>query len=353
MFLQPQLSDNALCELCHRLAVETDSGIDIRRTWQREADMARGRVRPYFAEVRDAVGRGDSLTAALGRTGTLLPPLFLEMTHVGEQTGTLGKVLKRLESHYRHQVQAQRLLLGVIAWPMIELAFAIFIIGLLILILGAIAQRNNGTPIDILGFGLYGTRGLIIYSFLVTTVAVGIGALVVAIKRSKLWTRPIQRVLMNLPVIGHALQRIALARLAWTLHLMLNVEMDLRRIVPLALRTTGNDYYTQHTDQIVADVGRGDPIHVAMSRTGAFPGEFVDALAVAEESGRMVESMGRLSDRYQEEAQLAVRTFAVALGWVIGAGVMGIIVFLIFRLAGFYLGTINEALEMTNHPNRH
>ena len=48
MLLQPQLSNKALTELCHRLAVETDSGIDIRRTWQREAEMARGRVRPYF-----------------------------------------------------------------------------------------------------------------------------------------------------------------------------------------------------------------------------------------------------------------------------------------------------------------
>ena len=50
MFFQPQLSNKALTELCHRLAVETDSGIDIRRTWQREAEMARGRVQPYFAQ---------------------------------------------------------------------------------------------------------------------------------------------------------------------------------------------------------------------------------------------------------------------------------------------------------------
>ena len=35
--LQPQLSNKALADLCHRLSVETDAGIDIRRTWQREA----------------------------------------------------------------------------------------------------------------------------------------------------------------------------------------------------------------------------------------------------------------------------------------------------------------------------
>jgi type IV pilus assembly protein PilC len=160
MLFQPQLSNTALCDLCHRLAVETDSGIDIRRTWQREADSARGRVKPYFAAIRDAVARGDSLSSAFNSTGTLFPPLFLEMAHVGEQSGTLGRVMKRLETHYRHQVQAQRAFLGVIAWPMFELAFAIVVIGVLIWVLGIVAQRNSGHPIDILGFGLYGNRGL-------------------------------------------------------------------------------------------------------------------------------------------------------------------------------------------------
>ncbi len=346
MLLQPQLSNKALAELCHRLAVETDSGIDIRRTWQREADMARGRVRPYFANIRDAVARGDSLSVSLARTGSLLPPLFLEMTHVGEQTGTLGRVLRRLESHYRRQVQAQRLFLGAIAWPMLELAFAILVIGVLIWVMGIVAQRNNGEPIDILGLGLVGTRGLIIYTNFIIAIGLCVAGLVIAMKRGMLWTRPLQRALFRIPVLGAALERIALARLAWALHLTLNVEMDLRRIVPLALRTTGSEHYIQHTDRIVADIGRGDPLHVAFSRTGAFPAEFVDALSVAEESGRIVESMERLSNRYEEEAELAVRALAVAFGWFVGACVMALIVLLIFRLAGFYLGAINNALNM-------
>ena len=41
-----------------------------------------------------------------------------------------------------------------IAWPMIELVLAIVVIGLMIWVLGFIASRNNGQPIDILGFGL-------------------------------------------------------------------------------------------------------------------------------------------------------------------------------------------------------
>ncbi len=341
------LSNKALAELCHRLAVETDAGIDIRRTCEREAEMAHGRTKQKFEGIRDAVNRGDSITSAFAHAGSLFPPLFVEMTHVGEQTGTLGRVMRRLEAHYRRQVQAQRLFLGAIAWPLFELAAAVFIVGILIWILGVIAQRNNGQPIDILGLGLVGTRGLIIYINFVIAVGLCVAGLVVAIRAGALWTRPLQRAVMRLPVIGNALERIALARLAWALHLMLNVEMDLRRLVPLALRTTGNDHYICHSDQIVADIARGDPLHLAFARTRAFPAEFIDALTVAEESGRTVESMERLSNRYEEEAELAIRTLAVAFGWLIGFCVMALIVLLIFRLASFYIGAINNAVNMT------
>lgn len=344
--LNPQLSNKALAELCHRLAVETDAGIDIRRTCQREADMAGGRTKQKFASIRDAVNRGDSLASAFARTGSLFPPLFLEMTHVGEQTGTLGRVVHRLEAHYRRQVQAQRLFLGAIAWPLFELAAAVLIVGILIWVLGVVAQRNNGQPIDILGFGLVGNRGLIIYINFVIVVGLCLAGVVIAVRRGALWIRPLQRAALRLPVIGNALERIALARLAWALHLMLNVEMDLRRLVPLALRTTGNDYYIRHANKIVSDIARGDPLHIAFAGPRAFPADFIDALAVAEESGRLVESMQHLSNRYEEEAELAIRTLAVAFGWLIGLGVMALIVLLIFRLAGFYLGAINEAVNM-------
>jgi type II secretory pathway component PulF len=346
MLPQPQLSNKALADLCHRLAIETDSGIDVRRTWQREADTAVGRFRPYFAQVRDAVAKGDSLSHALARTGSLFPPLFLEMVHVGEETGTLSRVLRRLESHFRHQIQAQRIFLGAVAWPLIELAFAIFVIGVLIYILGVIPTRG-GQVIDPLGWGLIGTRGLVIYANFIIAIGLCIAGLVVAMKRGMLWTRPLQHALMRLPGIGAALQKIALARLTWALHLALNVEMDMRRLVPLVLRATGNDYYIRHTGQVVADVAAGHPLHVALGRSGAFPGHFLDALAVAEESGRTVESMERLSQRYEEEAQTAIKALAVILGIVVAALVMGVIVYMIFRLAGFYVGTINEALEMT------
>src|SRR5690606_26505406 len=144
-----------------------------------------------------------------------------------------------------------------------------------------------------------------------------------------------------------SLQKLALARLTWALHLTMNVEMDLRKLVPLVLRATGNDYYIRHTAEATRLVATGHPLHQAFAATRAFPADFIDALEVAEESGPVVESMDRLSTRYEEESHSAVKMLTIIASVVVWLMVMGLIVVLIFRLFGVYMGTINDALRMT------
>ena len=346
MLLSPRLSAKTLGELSHRLAVETESGIDIRRTWKREAESAPIRARDDFRHISDAVNRGESLSLALSGTGQLFPPLFREIVDVGEKTGTLGRVFHRLSAHYRKIVEMQRAFLLTIAWPLIQLGLAVVVIGVFIWILGIMAQRNHGEPIDVLGLGLIGNSGLAIYICIIATLVACVAALVIAVRRGVLWIRPLERAAMRVPILGGCLADLALARLTWALHLTMNVDMDLRHVVPLVLRATGNDYYMQHTEKIVAKIAAGGTLHEAFAAAGVFPDRFLEGLAVAEESGAIVESMERLSRIYEEEAEAALKVLTTTAGLTVALLVMAIIILMIFRVAGFYFGAINDALKM-------
>jgi type IV pilus assembly protein PilC len=151
--------------------------------------------------------------------------------------------------------------------------------------------------------------------------------------------------MIHLPYVGTCLEKLALARMAWALHLTMNVAMDMRRLVPLALRATQNDYYIRHTDEVVAAVGGGKSLTQALAQTGAFPSDFLDTLAVGEESGQIVEAMDRLADRYEEETESAIRLLAVVAGMAVFLVMAGLMVFLIFRLAGFYFNAIRGAMN--------
>lgn len=345
-FFAPRIGLKPLADLSRRLAISMEAGIDIRKIWDREAAGGNWVSRPRFETVRDGVNRGDSLQEALERTGSFFPRLFREMIEVGEKTGALSEIFRRLADHYEHRLRTRRAFLAAITPAMLQLLAALGVIGILIWIMGFLAGPS-GKPIDLLGWGLTGNSGLLIYLAILAAIFGAFALTLFAVSRGLAWTRPIQRLTLRIPVVGKCLRTIALSRMAWTLHLAMNVDMDLRHVLPLSLRSTGNDYYGRLSDGVVANVVAGQEIHEALRDTGCFPHDFLETLEVGEMSGSTVESMGRLSNQYEERARMAVAALTVALGFAIWAGVAILIIFMIVRIfLTAYLGPINEALDM-------
>jgi type II secretory pathway component PulF len=102
----------------------------------------------------------------------------------------------------------------------------------------------------------------------------------------------------------------------------------------------------QHTEGVLAAVRQGHEVYEALAETGAFPPQFVDMVRVGEESGTLVESMAHLAEQYQERARLAMGVLTVLMGVAVFALVGLVIIFLIFRIFGFYANTLNDALKM-------
>jgi type IV pilus assembly protein PilC len=283
------------------------------------------------------------LSDALAGTGEFFPRLFREMVAVGEESGHLPEVFRQLSEHYKHQLQLRRIFLRAITWPVVQLGMALAIIGFLIWIMGVISAANKA--VDVLGFGLVGTSGLIRYLAVLAVVATAFVFIFAAVRKGLLSSPPVQRVVMRIPQLGRALETLALARLAWSMHLTMAAGMELRRALALSLASTQNVRYTSHTDGVLAAIRSGREIHEAFRATGVFPPQFLDAIEVGEQSGRLVESLARLSDGYQEEARSAMQTFTTLAGFAVWAAVALLIIAVIFRLFGFYAGAINDAVK--------
>lgn len=345
MLGEPRIGLKPLAALCRRLALSMGAGVDVRTVWTREAQSVQGLGRKRFALVRDGVAQGRTISDSLADTGQYFPKFFRELIKVGEQTGHLPEVCRQLAEHYEHQLRMRRMLLASISWPAIELAMALGVIGLVIWLMGAIpALAKNKT--DMLGFGLTGTSGLITYLAILGMIAFGLFLIYRATVRGMLWVAPIQHAIMRVPKLGKALETIALARLAWAMHVTLNSGMELKNALRMSLSSTQNVVYTRHIDSVLAAIGNGDEVHEAFRETGIFPLGFLDAVQVGEESGQLVESMGSISAQYQDEARLAMNVMTAVLGVAVFVLIAGIIIFFIFRIFGFYMNILDDALKM-------
>lgn len=328
-----------LAMMCRRIGVSLDAGIDIRKIWQNESERGTPSTASQAAAVGDRINQGDSLFEALESRGSFYPPLLRRLVRVGEQSGQLDRIFQQLADHYENNFRLRRFFLSKLTWPLIELGAALFVIGLAIWILGF-------TGVDVFGFGLVGTSGLITYISLVIAAAL-LGYGVFQVVRRALGLGPVLHALTVLPFIGDFFRTLGLSRFSWVLGLSTNTHTPVHTSIEMALDATLNPYFTTHCASINAMIAQGKPINEAIRPIQSFPPEFVDAVQVGEDTGKLSETMLRMAKGYEEQVQSQSTIITTVAGFAVWGIVAMFIIAMIFRLAMFYVGTINDAVNMT------
>lgn len=97
------------------------SGIPIVRSLDITADVVNSKVyKDLLKKVAEDVKAGSSISNAFEKFPTYLPPILVQMVKVGEETGSLGSILKTLANFYKREVDdAVDTLVGLIEPVMI------------------------------------------------------------------------------------------------------------------------------------------------------------------------------------------------------------------------------------------
>ena len=343
------ISTKELIGLCQRVGQSLKAGVEIRRVWQQESTRGSATQRHHLDSIYRHIAAGGTVADAMRACGGYFPRLTCQMVEIGEKTGQLDEVLLKLAKYYEQQEAMKRSFYLGIAWPMLQLFAATFIIAGVIWISGLIGGfMGTGGTIDILGLGLTGGSGAILFLLSVATVVGGVVLSINALLRGWFGGGPL-RLAMRLPVLGTCLESFALSRLTWSFALGLESGMDAKRVIELALGATQNAHYEQHTAAIVAGVARGNSFHDSFAQSNAFPSDFLFALETAEIAGATSESLLRLAKQYEEKAHEAMRYVTMACTAATFALVALIIIMAIGRLAMFVFQPYREAIDMINN----
>lgn len=323
------------------------SGVDARRIWETEERHASGPLRAAITGIREKIAQGGTIAEGMQAADGFFPPMFVQMVTIGEQTGELDEVLKRLGEHYEHLAAMQRAFWSGIAWPLFELVFAVLIIGLVIFITGIIgAASGNGAP-DVLGWGLVGTGGAISWFIFCGFVAGGIGLFVYALTHGWLGPQPML-VAMRIPILGKCLESLALSRLTWSLAIALDSGMDARRAAILSIRSAQNPYYESSLTQVADGIRANRQFHESFADAGVFPSDFIQQVEVAEMAGATTDSLLRLAKEYDERARSSMRVLTGIATALVTMLVFGIIIFAIVSLFyNAYFKPLNDILNAT------
>ncbi|MCA9210461.1 MAG: type II secretion system F family protein [Planctomycetales bacterium] len=343
--MSTRIGISSLAKMCRRAGVGLRAGVDILKVREQEANHGPMRQREQMRAVRERIMAGEPVAEAMSQSNGYFPPLACEMIDVGEQTGRVDEAFLRLAEHYEHVIELRRQFLTGIAWPLIQLAAGIAIVGFLILILGMLVDGEMAEQFDPFGFGL-GFAGVVRYIIFLAVVGGSLTWLVMAVQRGWFGFDRLLHYLMVIPLIGTAFQTMALSRMSWTLGMGLNAGVDARRAIRMALRSTQSPYYRRHIPAVDQAIIAGREFHEALRPTGVFPGDFLNSLEAAELSGTGAESLERMAQEYQERAKVAMRMLTMVASFAIWGLIAMILVYVIFKLAMIYIGQIYDALDM-------
>jgi type IV pilus assembly protein PilC len=341
MLFSSRLPLSTLIELCRVLRVSLDAGMPLVKVMRQQAERGPARLRPVAQQISQALDQGTSLEDALARHQAAFPPLFLAMASVGEKTGGMAEVFGELDKYFQLQQKLRRQFITQSTRPALQFFAAVGVIAFLIWILGVIADRSGTPALDPLGLGLTGASGALIFLAFVFGILGALVALFVIVARTER-KATMDALLLRVPAIGPCLRALAMGRFCLGLRLTLGNGMPIIDALGLSLRSTGNAAFAACATSVQSTLRAGNDLTLALAQTDLFPADFQNVLAVAEESGKIEETMRRQATHYQEEAErrMTFLTRAAAfLVWLLVAVLIAVAIFRIF--INVYLGQLN------------
>ena len=321
-------------EFYHQLAQLTSAGIGLVPALQmllRNPPDASYRE-PLRLQL-EKIQQGATFTDSLRATGTWLPELDIALIEAGERSGCLDDCFRKLSEYYHERARLLKQALSQLAYPvgLVHCAALVF----LVVLPFAASQFHTSLP------GLLALAGLKLLPLYA-----GAGLLVYALqgRHGERWQALIEQILHRVPLLGTARRQIALSRLALALEALINAGVTIIQAWELAAHACGSPALRRAILGWRTQVEDGMTPGEAVGRSGMFPDLFIHFYNSGEVSGKLTESLDRLSRHYREEGSRRIQAFAEwtpRLIYGIVAVVIGI------KIVGFYTGYFSQIATMT------
>ena len=283
--------------------------------------------------VRNDIESGTSLHEAMKRHPNAFDNLYVNMIAAGEAGGILDIILQRLSLYIEKAVKLKNQVKAALMYPVAVITIAqgvLFIIMWKVIPVFAQMFAGMGAQLP------YLTRVVVDASNLVQSYAGWIiffvGAGTAALREwHKTYTgaRVLDRVILNVPVLGGLMLKIAVARFCRTLATLVSSGVPILDGLEITAKTAGNAIIEDAVMEVRKSVEEGKTISQPLQDTKVFPLMVCQMIAVGEQTGALDQMLSKIADFYEDEVDTAVNglmKLIEPLMIVILGGIIGVIV---------------------------
>jgi type IV pilus assembly protein PilC len=295
-----------------QMATMMSSGVPLVQSFE---IIGRGHDNPSMQSlimtIKADVESGSSLSESLAKHPRYFDELYCNLVRAGEQAGILETLLHKI-ALYKEKVEAVKGKIKKAMFYPSAVIIAAFIVTT-ILLYYVVPQFESLFK----GFGadLPAMTQLVVdmskftqkYWWLMIAVVVGgIFAFSEGKKRSPKFNHFLDRMILQIPVLGPIINKAAIARYARTLATMFAAGVPLVEAMTTVAGAAGNIVYSNAILKMRDEVATGVTLQMAMRQASLFPNMVVQMVAIGEEAGSLDAMLSKVAEFYEEEVDNAV-----------------------------------------------
>ena len=274
-------------------------------------------LRKTIQEVLYDVESGHTLADAMGKHPKVFTELFTNMVSAGEAGGILDTILLRLATFLEKNDALARKIKGAMVYPGVIFSVAGGAICILLIFVIPTVQTmfaSAGIPLPLPTRIVIGmSQFLQAFWWLVIVAIIASIFGIRAAYASSGGRLVIDRIMLNLPVLGDLQRKAAVARFTRTLGTLVSSGVSILEGLEITAKTAGNRVIHDAVMGSRASIAGGETIAGPLKESGVFPPMVVQMINVGEQTGGLDEMLTKIADFYDEEVDQAVEVLLKAM----------------------------------------
>lgn len=331
-----RITEKDIAFFTRQMAVMMKAGVPLLQSFD---IVARGHANPRVAklllDIKADVESGSSLNQAFRKHPRQFDALYCNLVGAGEQAGVLDTVLDRLATYKEKILAIKGKIKKAMFYPLAVVIVAIIVVTvIMIFVIPSFKQvfQSFGAELPLpTQIVISISDAFVKYWWIIFGIAGAALAVLFSMwKRSPNLRRWIDRMILQLPVVGEIIRKATIARWTRTLATMFAAGVPLVESLDSVAGAAGNSVYLEATKKVQTEVSTGTSLTVAMQHQNVFPNMVLQMTQIGEESGALDTMLSKVADFYEREVDDAVDALSsllepviiVFLGVIIGAMVI-------------------------------
>ena len=287
-----------------------------------------------LADIEHQIVGGGNLADSLAKYPNYFSPIYIALVRAGESSGLLDTVLNRLSDSLESQREFRSKVVGALIYPVIIVIgmFAVVMVMMTVVVPKLTdLYKDFGIDLPLTTKLLISASGFFVkFWWLIILVVVGGFIAFTRWRKTKSGGRAIDKIILKIPLFGDLTTKIILVEFTRTLAMLISSGIHILEGLRILRDSLDNVLYREAIDEIAKKVEKGFPLGDSFAARNEFPPIVSQMIKVGEETGKLDETLTKLSNYFASESEHLVKGLTTAVEpivmVVLGVGVGFIVI---------------------------